>query len=71
MDTVGKMLLACGLLLVVAGVVVLLASRYGLHRLPGDIVIRRPHFTLYIPVGLMIVLSIVLTIVLNLLSRRR
>jgi Protein of unknown function (DUF2905) len=34
------------------------------------IVIHRRHFTLYLPLGLMILLSLVLTIVLDLVSRR-
>jgi hypothetical protein len=34
------------------------------------LLIRRRHFTLYLPLGLMILLSLVLTIVLNLFSRR-
>jgi DUF2905 family protein len=38
--------------------------------LPGDIVIRRGNFTLYAPIGLMILASVVLTVLLNLLSRR-
>ncbi|HVP75766.1 MAG TPA: DUF2905 domain-containing protein [Gaiellaceae bacterium] len=71
MDMLGKLLLACGLLLLAAGVAVLVVSRLGLHKLPGDIVVHRGNFTLYIPLGLMLVLSVVLTIVLNLFSRRR
>jgi len=69
MDTLGKLLVACGVVLVLAGIAVLLASRYGLHRLPGDIVVRRRNFTLYVPLGLMVVVSVVLTILLNLRSR--
>jgi hypothetical protein len=69
MDAVGKLLLGLGLGLVAAGVAFLLLSRFGVHRLPGDIIIRRRHFTLYLPLGLMILLSLVLTIVLNLISR--
>ena len=48
----------------------LLLSHYGVHRLPGDIVIHRGHFTLYLPPGLMSLLSLILTIVLNLFSLR-
>jgi len=48
----------------------LLLSRLGLHRLPGDIVIHGKNVTFYFPLGLSIVVSIVLTVLLNLLSRR-
>ncbi len=70
MDSIGKLLLGLGLVLLATGIAVLLLSRYGVHKLPGDIVIRRGHFTLYLPLGLMILLSLVLTIVLNLFPRR-
>jgi hypothetical protein len=47
-----------------------LLSRFGLDRLPGDLVFRRGNFTVYAPIGLMIVVSVVLTILLNLFFRR-
>jgi hypothetical protein len=70
METAAKLLIAAGLLLLVAGVVALLFARLGIHRLPGDIVVRGRRVTLYLPLGLMLVLSLVLTILLNLLSRK-
>jgi hypothetical protein len=39
-------------------------------RLPGDLVFRRGSLTVYLPIGLMILLSIVGTILLNLFLRR-
>ncbi|HSJ17968.1 MAG TPA: DUF2905 domain-containing protein [Solirubrobacterales bacterium] len=69
METVAKALLGLAVLLALVGGGLLLASKLGLERLPGDIVIKRDGFTLYAPIGLMILLSVVLTIVLNLISR--
>ena len=69
MESVAKVLLGLAALLAVVGGGLLLAAKLGLERLPGDIVIKRDGFTLYAPIGLMIVLSIVLTVVLNLISR--
>ena len=69
MESVAKVLLGLAVLLAVVGGGLLLASKLGLERLPGDIVVKRDGFTLYAPIGLMIVLSIALTIVLNLISR--
>jgi Protein of unknown function (DUF2905) len=69
-DAFGKMLLIAGAVLAALGGIVLLAAKFGLPRLPGDILVRRDNFTFYMPLGLMIVLSIVLTIVLNLIARR-
>jgi hypothetical protein len=70
MSTAGKALLIGGLALALAGIAFLLLARLGVNRLPGDIVVRRGNFTLYAPIGLMILLSVVLTIVLNLFLRR-
>lgn len=57
-------------MLLVLGVLLLLLGRFGLDRLPGDLVLRRGSLTVYFPLGLMILLSVVGTIVLNVLLRR-
>jgi hypothetical protein len=69
-DTLGKTLVTVALVLGLVGIALLVLSRFGLTRLPGDIVIRGKNVTVYAPVGLMILVSIVLTIVLNLFWRR-
>jgi multisubunit Na+/H+ antiporter MnhG subunit len=56
-------------LLVLGGLFVLL-GRLGMERLPGDLVFRRGNFTVFVPIGLMILLSVVGTVVLNVLLRR-
>lgn len=56
--------------LLVLGGLFFLLGRLGIDRLPGDLVFKRGNATLYFPVGLMIVLSIVGTIILNLVFRR-
>ena len=63
------MLAGAGVLLVI-GVLFLVLGRFGIDRLPGDVVFRRGNATIYLPIGLMILLSIVGTIVLNLVFRR-
>jgi DUF2905 family protein len=70
MPDVGKALLLVAGVLGIIGGVLLLVGTPGLHRLPGDIVIRRGGLTIYIPFGLMILLSLVGSLVLGLLSRR-
>jgi hypothetical protein len=69
METVAKALLGLAVILALLGGGLLIASKLGLERLPGDIVVKRDGFTLYAPIGLMIVLSLALTIILNLISR--
>jgi hypothetical protein len=66
----GRLLMVAGAGIFVLGLLVTLAGRIpGFGQLPGDITIQRQNFTLYAPIGTMIVVSIILTLVLNLLSR--
>ena len=73
MPEIGRTLIALGILLVVAGGIVLLLGRtgvpFGLGRLPGDILIKRDSFTFYMPITTSIVVSVVLTAILWLLRR--
>lgn len=48
----------------------MLLGRFGVDRLPGDFVFRGGNYTVYFPIGLMILLSIIATIVLNIIFRR-
>lgn len=66
--SMGRLLIAAGLVLVALGVIFLLAGR--LPRLPGDILVQRPNVTVYFPLGTMILVSLVLTFLLNILLRR-
>ena len=68
--TLGRLLLAIAVLIALAGLVLVLLDRFGVTRLPGDIVWQSDDVTIFIPLGLMILLSVVLTIVLNLIVRR-
>ncbi|MGD0173319.1 MAG: DUF2905 domain-containing protein [Anaerolineales bacterium] len=68
--TLGKILILAGGLLVLVGALVWLLSGTGLiGRLPGDIRIERPGFTCIFPLASMILLSIFLTIILNVILR--
>jgi Protein of unknown function (DUF2905) len=69
-ESLAKILLGAALVLALVGGGLFLAARLGVDRLPGDIVVRRGNFTLYAPIGLMILLSVVLTVALNLFLRR-
>jgi len=74
MVELGRTLIVIGLVLVLAGVLVLLAVRIPLlswlGRLPGDLIIRRGPVTIYLPILTSIVLSILLTLILAFLFRR-
>jgi uncharacterized protein HemY len=69
--TIAKILIAFGLLIALAGVVLVLVGRVPwIGRLPGDIHIQRGNFTFYFPLATSLLLSVVLTLVLYLLGRR-
>ena len=70
LDGLGKLLIGAAVVLLVLGGLLLLLGRLGVDRLPGDLVLRRGNATFYFPVGLMILLSVVGTIVLNIVFRR-
>ena len=70
LEGLGKVLIGGAVLLLVLGGLFLLLGRLGVDRLPGDLVFRRGNATFYFPIGLMIFISIVGTIVLNLIFRR-
>ena len=70
LESIGRLLVGGAIVLLVLGGIFLLLGRFGLDRLPGDLVFRRGNLTVYFPIGLMILLSIVGTILLNLFFRR-
>lgn len=71
MRDLGRLLILLGVVAVVAGAALLLADRLPwLGRVPGDILVRRGRTTFYFPIVTCLVVSIVLTILVNLFWRR-
>ncbi len=70
MTDLGRMLMFFGIILFALGVILVFAGRIpGLGHLPGDIRFRRGNLTIYAPIGTMLLLSILLTVILNILAR--
>lgn len=69
-EGLGRILIGVAIVLLVLGGLFLLLGRLGIDRLPGDLVFKRGNVNVYFPIGLMILLSIVGTILLNLFFRR-
>ena len=67
---VGRFLLVGALVLGVAGALLVAASALGIGRLPGDLSFKRGNLRVYVPLASSILLSVVATVVLNLLFRR-
>jgi hypothetical protein len=64
-----RFLISLGCAIVLVGLCWWLAERLGIGKLPGDIVVRRKNFTLYVPLVSSIVLSLVVTLLLNLFRK--
>jgi hypothetical protein len=72
LEPVGRALLVLGVVFVAIGLVFVLAPKIPfVGRLPGDIRIERDGLTIYLPLATMIIVSILLSVVLNLLGRGR
>ncbi len=68
MADVGRLLLVFGVLLVFVGGALMLFGRF---HLPGDFTFRSGGVTVYVPLATSLILSIVATVVLNLVFRQR
>ncbi len=71
MENIARYLMLGGIALFLIGGGVYLAAKFGipLGRLPGDIRIEGENGSFYFPITTSIVVSVVLTIILNLISR--
>ena len=70
MNDVGKILIAFGLLIALAGVVLVLVGRVPwIGRLPGDIHIVRDGFSFHFPLVTCLIISVVLTILIWIFRR--
>ncbi len=71
MQEIGKTLMALGVTLAVIGACLMLANKIPLiGRLPGDIYIQKKNFSFYFPLATSILISVVLSFVFWLFSRR-
>jgi hypothetical protein len=64
----GRILLVLGVVIAVVGAALML---FGRLQLPGDLTFRSGNLTIFIPIATSIILSIVLTVALNLFFRQR
>ena len=70
-ESISRLLVTGGVILLLLGAVAFLLSRSGISgRLPGDIFIEKGNFTFFFPVMTCIMLSIVLTVLVNVFFRR-
>jgi hypothetical protein len=70
MEPVGKFLLVSAVVLAIVGLGALGLAKLGVDRVPGTLSWKSDGVTLFVPIGLMLLVSIVGTIVLNVFLRR-
>lgn len=70
-ESLGRMLIYIGIVMVLVGAFFILVAKVPwFGKLPGDIVFRREGLTIYIPLATMILVSLILTLLLNIVWRR-
>lgn len=67
MDSVGKTIIILGAIIVLVGVILVLGNRWGIGRLPGDIIVKRGNFVFFFPFTTSIVVSLILTAIFTLM----
>jgi hypothetical protein len=71
MQGLGWVLIVLGIVIAVVGVLMVAGPRIPIiGHLPGDIVIQRENVTIYIPLGTMLLISVIASVVIALLNRR-
>ena len=70
-QSVGKILILLGVIIVVIGAILYLAPRFQLlDRLPGNLRWQKGPVTIYFPLGVCLAVSVVLTIIFHILGRK-
>ncbi|MBU0579994.1 MAG: DUF2905 domain-containing protein [Candidatus Margulisbacteria bacterium] len=71
MQDMGKMLIIFGVILIIVGGALIIGPKIPfLGRLPGDIYIKKDNFTFIFPITTMVLLSVILTIIVNFFFRK-
>lgn len=71
MSEIGRTIIIFGIILIVVGVILIVLPKVPLlGKLPGDFLIKKDGFTFYFPLATSILISIVLTLILNLFIKK-
>ena len=65
-----KLFIILGILLVIVGILMMFKIPIPLGKLPGDISFKGKNFQFYFPIATSIIVSIILTLLLNFFSKR-
>lgn len=67
LDFFGRFLIGVALFLFLVGGLFLLISRLGWPRLPGDLFYKKDNVTIFVPLATSLIVSLLLTVILNLI----
>ncbi|MCS6961300.1 MAG: DUF2905 domain-containing protein [Deltaproteobacteria bacterium] len=70
MDELGRILVFLGVGLAIGGLALIFGHKIGLGGLPGDLVFEKQNFKVYIPIATCFVISVILTILVNIFFRK-
>jgi dipeptide/tripeptide permease len=72
MGDIAKAIIILGIVLIIAGMVMLAVHKSPFHgKFPGDFVIRKEHFTLYFPLATSLIISIIISLILFIIGKFR
>jgi len=66
---VAKIFIFIGVVFILVGIFLYIFKDFPLFRLPGDIVIEKENFKFYFPITSAIIISIVLSLIFNIISK--
>jgi low affinity Fe/Cu permease len=66
----GRFLVIAGAVILVLGLVFLMSDKLPIGRLPGDLKFGGEKFRIYIPIATCVMLSVVITLIVNFFSRK-
>ena len=69
-EGMGRMLLVMALITFLLGGIFVIGGKIGLGRLPGDIYIKKGNFSFYFPIITCVIVSLLITFILNIVSKR-
>lgn len=70
MSLFSRLLISAGLFLIIAGLIMLVIEKTGIKRLPFDILVHKGNMTFFFPLGTSLLISLILTVILNLFFRK-
>lgn len=69
MNSLGKLIIFLGVILIIIGGFISFGSKFGLGKLPGDIYIDKGNFKFYFPITTSIIISFIVSIILKIINK--